>query len=53
MGGCLVSNLSGEEKRKVCHVEKYFSLLKQCCFEDQLEHDGPHFHVSSKPGQLS
>lgn len=34
-GGYLVTDFEGEEKLKVYHVEKYFGLSKQCCFEEQ------------------
>lgn len=43
-GGCyLVTDFQGEENLKACHVEKYFSLLKQFCFTYWGRRDDPRF----------
>lgn len=35
-----MTNFEGEEKLQACHVEKYFSLLKQHYLDDRVKQDG-------------
>lgn len=35
-----MTNFEGEEKLQACHVEKYFSLLRQHYLDDWVKQDG-------------